>query len=99
MPAGLEVYGPTGALWLSITQKTSRLIGALVYAAPTALITVDFTVQAGEVPFRYWQGSNGLFMAYMTMTALSGTTWRLQFQVNRMAGSSGGAMRLFYGVG
>ena len=99
MPARAEVYGPAGQVWLSFGHRTSRMMGILTYGSPTAMLTYDFTIKSGERPFHYWQGSNGLFMAYMARTNIGGNVWRLQFQVNRMAGSSGGAIRIYFGVG
>jgi hypothetical protein len=59
MPAGIEVYGPTGVLQISITTRLVRISGTIT---TTANVAGSVTVVGSGTPFYYAKDPNSAGM-------------------------------------
>ena len=109
MPAGIEIYGPTGALWFTTTDMTTRVMGSHVITSgstglpnlgpPNFSSYIDFACPATVTPWMYFVGSNNVTIVGSS-ARLNSTTARITFNMSYPEPfPSGGKITIYYGYG
>jgi hypothetical protein len=91
MPQGLEVYGPDGATYISVTSRLGRVLGQVTVSSSGSLVDSRF---AQGQPFFMLVGGGGGNAFYYPFVSISGTTLSWTFTpppANSSPGTEAGA--------